>query len=587
MVTLKKLETIKIVDDETALTEEIELLGDDLFCPDQCWQATHRPSHYSAYSDCGHAPCNSNHSHRSSSVTSFSWDTSMVIDGWTSSRQQFRSNYTEVVSALKRRFGGTQQIISNHMEALLHVESLRRLFDNLSSHMRSLASLKVKEEMYGDLQQDTIWYTADCEQEGSGSQMGTQDSNVCHQGRDRCQGNTGPFQRSSQTWEQTASDCNHKGITHYLLLLQPAPDCTVVTQVDEWKQLLRRVGRCYSCLRRGHLSRNCWTSSRSQTWNEKSICSGSVGHGELTRGAAAVNNKVDHFKLQPQCSRIHSRRMCLRCVWTYVCPCSYRLPQLLSQTPWLISKYKASNCDGQHSHLTKKAIEKHFVSQRPTETGNCSLWIKASRAASMWGSTSICSNEKWCRQEHQSLCSTAHLCTSDYPAPRQMSRVLLAHFDLADDPMDETCAIDILIGSDFYWEFVTGEVVGGVAINTTLGWMLSGPADVKGSTVNLITTHTLRIDDGVTILMPPWDRSENWSPKQSRWKKMCLTTLWVRSRWKAAATRCRYHGVSVTIRFQPTLTSVGGGLQEILEEYISRAPTGQKQWAVPSKLLQL
>ena len=63
----------------------------------------------------------------------------------------------------------------------------------------------------------------------------------------------------------------------------------------------------------------------------------------------------------------------------------------------------------------------------------------------------------------------------------------------------------MLIGSDFYWEFVTGKVVGEgegpVAVNTTQGWMLSGPANLtgcRGSTVNLVTTHTLQVDDGVT-----------------------------------------------------------------------------------------
>ena len=68
-----------------------------------------------------------------------------------------------------------------------------------------------------------------------------------------------------------------------------------------------------------------------------------------------------------------------------------------------------------------------------------------------------------------------------------------------------TRKIDMLMGSDIYWEFVTGEVVRGVdgpiAINTTLGWILSGPANfsvTQGLTVNLVTTHTLRVDDGVT-----------------------------------------------------------------------------------------
>ena len=31
------------------------------------------------------------------------------------------------------------------------MKALRRLFDNISSHMRSLASLKVKDETYGSL----------------------------------------------------------------------------------------------------------------------------------------------------------------------------------------------------------------------------------------------------------------------------------------------------------------------------------------------------------------------------------------------------------------------------------------------------
>jgi hypothetical protein len=62
----------------------------------------------------------------------------------------------------------------------------------------------------------------------------------------------------------------------------------------------------------------------------------------------------------------------------------------------------------------------------------------------------------------------------------------------------------MLIDSDFHWQFVTGEMIQGqsgpVAVGTTLGWVLSGPAEVTGqqrSTVSLLTTHTPRVD-GVT-----------------------------------------------------------------------------------------
>ena len=61
--------------------------------------------------------------------------------------------------------------------------------------------------------------------------------------------------------------------------------------------------------------------------------------------------------------------------------------------------------------------------------------------------------------------------------------------------------VDILVGLDQYWNLVTGEVVhclnGPTAVYTRLGWVLSGP--VQGSppgtsSVNLVTTHSLRVD---------------------------------------------------------------------------------------------
>jgi len=58
--------------------------------------------------------------------------------------------------------------------------------------------------------------------------------------------------------------------------------------------------------------------------------------------------------------------------------------------------------------------------------------------------------------------------------------------------------VDILIGSDYYWELVTGGVCRGdnvpTGIHTKLGWVLSGPAKLndKGpSYTNLATTHVL------------------------------------------------------------------------------------------------
>ena len=78
----------------------------------------------------------------------------------------------------------------------------------------------------------------------------------------------------------------------------------------------------------------------------------------------------------------------------------------------------------------------------------------------------------------------------------------LTDLDLADSSTsDGTADIDLLIGSDYYWDFVTGRVkrgdTGPVAIHTTFGWILSGttptPTDVEIPSSFLIT-HTFRTD---------------------------------------------------------------------------------------------
>ena len=81
--------------------------------------------------------------------------------------------------------------------------------------------------------------------------------------------------------------------------------------------------------------------------------------------------------------------------------------------------------------------------------------------------------------------------------------------------------IDMLIGSDHYWKIVTGEVVRGDsgpdAICTHLGWVLSGPThclDQCTSAVNVITTHTLRID------------SQKVQSQTDEWMDVTLQQFW-------------------------------------------------------------
>jgi hypothetical protein len=70
------------------------------------------------------------------------------------------ANYHKAVDTLKKRFGCKQQIVNKHMDALLQVgavvssqntRALRRLFDDISCHVRSLKSLGIESDSYGSL----------------------------------------------------------------------------------------------------------------------------------------------------------------------------------------------------------------------------------------------------------------------------------------------------------------------------------------------------------------------------------------------------------------------------------------------------
>lgn len=60
--------------------------------------------------------------------------------------------------------------------------------------------------------------------------------------------------------------------------------------------------------------------------------------------------------------------------------------------------------------------------------------------------------------------------------------------------------VDILIGSDLYWSLLTGKTRRGdggpVAIDTVLGWVLSGPVGIQGQgqADTTLMTHTLRVE---------------------------------------------------------------------------------------------
>ena len=81
----------------------------------------------------------------------------------------------------------------------------------------------------------------------------------------------------------------------------------------------------------------------------------------------------------------------------------------------------------------------------------------------------------------------------------------LSHIELADSmkfSQNLEMDVDLLIGSDFYWNFLTGEIrrgeVGPVAMKTKAGWVLSSPvcqpSTSQTASTNLVTSHVVHLE---------------------------------------------------------------------------------------------
>ena len=101
------------------------------------------------------------------------------------------------------------------------------------------------------------------------------------------------------------------------------------------------------------------------------------------------------------------------------------------------------------------------------------------------------------QREELDLLTVSHICESLLAQPVDLCSKMYSHLaplNLADTHQgDNPIEVDMLIGSDFYCQLTTGEIirgqVGPVAVNTKLGWVLSGPVTSSAEDNNNATVY--------------------------------------------------------------------------------------------------
>ena len=441
------------------------------------------------------------------------------------------ANYEEAVATLKRRFGNKQSIINRHMDILLRLEpitsmhnlkGLRQLFDTVESNVRGLRALGVSASSYGGLLSPILMSRLPSElrllisRELKEDEWNLESVREIIQreieARERSAAATSPSPRkpphsrpqvptalSLTTGSLTQMTCVYCGQAH------ASTACHTVKGPEERKQVLRSSGRCFICLRRNHISRNCRSSARCTECNGRhhvslhSPAAGQAGPNPVGPHSVGTRHPAPSGMTQPPTTSTNN--MCVN-----------------SRATILLQTAKVTVCDAAQPNctptLTTRAIldtgsQRSYVTTRVKEA----IQARRSHCESMIIKTfgSERGEKKTCEVIELKVATTdgefltlpvvvvPHICDPVHTCSVDTATTTYSHLrglELADPVVDESdLEIDILIGSDHYWKVVTGRVVRGesgpIAIETRLGWILSGPSqEVESTVINFAATHS-------------------------------------------------------------------------------------------------
>ena len=462
------------------------------------------------------------------------------------------ANYKTVVDILKGRFGQRQTILDSHIDALLSINTLgrhadiadvRKFYDTVEAHCRGLQAIGVDPKSYSIILVNMVQKKLPEEiklilSRKMNESCGENDWELSDllnylrieiEAREKCAPGKKEVNRAKVGYPTAAAltTGSAKATCTFCKGSHNTSECHVVTDIRERKNILRREGRCYLCLRRGgHLVRDCQSSIKCFTCKGRhhvALCEsrrrpGQVSYNqsrcEENRSSSLSRRQVD------QGSQTNSTEPS-----TSFCGMNLKgNPEgkgYLLQTAFVI----ATNPEDPSKEVKLRLVidsgsQRSYVTQRarallelPTANQE-EIMIKAFGADEAViqnccvvpiGLRSRLSNfqTEIKALEVPSICS---------PLQGQAIRhaksqyVHLNGLKLADYPPDnvQDLSVDILLGCDVMWKIMTGEIIKGnceespVAIGTHFGWVLSGPIEnIQGglqTSVNLVMTSALRTD---------------------------------------------------------------------------------------------
>ena len=426
-------------------------------------------------------------------------------------------NYKEAIAILKERYGNEQILISAHMESLLKIgkvrgredlKGLRKLFNDVENCLRNLKSLNMETAAYGSLLipilkerlPDDLLLTISRK---FGSRVWDLDTMMQYfndelRAYENCQvpnktsGETSRRERSSYTASGLHVQ-NQQARCLYCTKGHASSQCRTVTNPRARKTIVIRKGRCFICLGSDHLSKECSSSYACRKCNGRH-------HVSLCFGSKEKENPTEKDETVETTTGTHVQTkggILLQTANAVVCgSVASTDTRLLFDT------------GSQRSYISEDVVQK--LDLKAVRTERVVIKTFGSEEATMKKLKVVRFKVK--RKVGEGYVSCEALCVPMVCSPIASQDVdyagktfeHLKGLELADSN-EGHAEVEVLIGSDFYYEFFTGKYKKGrsgpIASESCLGWVLSGPMGRKFGTVqncSFVETHMLRclVEDG-------------------------------------------------------------------------------------------
>ena len=219
------------------------------------------------------------------------------------------------------------------------IKGLRHLHDQVESHVRGLKSLGVAPESYGSLLSSVLLNKLPQELQLIISRKTTDDTwSLDHlmkeleqelEARERAattsgSPNTNPSGRQVRDQHTAAALLSRASNLHcsYCQQAHSSSTCTVVTEVDARKQILRSSGRCFIYWRKGHISKEYRSRSKGPKCGGRhhfSICLKMSGRERKSEPAASSSADPNPNPSSPSCLDPEATHLSFRPVPLHLC----------------------------------------------------------------------------------------------------------------------------------------------------------------------------------------------------------------------------------------------------------------------------